>query len=176
MPAKAGVPANRVSHLGSHRRAAGSAPSYNTEDAMGSPARRSTSGSATVLLGPQGHVSTKSPARHGHHLPPTPPAPKCSKHPSPRLLCHCQHKRPHPGRKQKNNQASRSDASSPSPGELRASPIPWRARDSTELGGGEQRGGEGPGQGEGRRGGAGPGGSARSKPRALSAESKAEHL
>ena len=93
--------ARRVSHLESHGRAAGSAPSCNTEDAMGSPARRSTSGSATVLLDPQGHVSAKSPARHGHHLPPAPPAPKCSKRPSPRLLRRCQHKRPHPGRKQK---------------------------------------------------------------------------
>ena len=168
---KTGVPAERVSHLGSHGRAAGSC-CCDKEDAVGSPAQRSTSGSATALLGPQGHVSAKSPARHGHHRPPAPPATKCSRRPSPHLLRGCQHKRPHPGRKQKKKIITRRLRAMPHPlPQGSCAPLPSPGGPETPESWEEGTRGEGRGAEEG-----GAGGSTRSMPRALSIASEAEHL
>ena len=154
---KDGVPAETVSHLGSHGRAAGSC-CCDKEDAVGSPAQRSTSGSATALLGPQAHVSAKSPARHGRHHPPAPPATKCSRRPSPHLLRRCQHKRPHPGRKQKKKITRRLRAMPHPLPQGSCAPLPSLGGPETSESWEEGTRGEGRGQDRGRgaeEGGAG---------------------
>lgn len=84
---------------------------------MGSPAQRSKSGSPRALQSPRGHVNAKSPAWHRRHLPPAPPAPKCSsaRH---RASSAAVNTNTHTQEGSKNNLAPHSDASSLSPGEL----------------------------------------------------------
>lgn len=88
-----------------HPQAAHSPPARDTQDGGG---WRSKSSSPKVLQipfppphSPGSHVSAKSPAWHRRHLPPAPLATQVFQRPSPRLLRRCQHKHPHPGRKQK---------------------------------------------------------------------------